>query len=353
MARTSGNRRPRIPVVHPVETPYRLVGRGFVVGVVAVLVLIVAPVVWLAVLLEPLNHRCNPPDDRTAGAGRVAGDLGVATARLSGVVAAEADYSPGDCDVLSIAVTVDADADPDQVAAAVAFVDAGLDVPPLRAVDDVVVSVEDDGPEHSPGGGRPSLTVADESRATDAVATVARAWAQLKGRYRGVDVDVDFYRDSFRVQLPQPADSTAVRGAFDAMRGLGITERESASRSLFWDVGVTGPGPIDHDPDINYGMRGDLSSAEGLAAFEAVAAWSTALGPEIAPATESVWSSSREGDDASRITVSATVDVDALGRTVDEVADDLAARLAGSGASYRVQIAAGTAPPRSARRVSG
>jgi hypothetical protein len=184
------------------------------------------------------------------------------------------------------------------------------------------------------------------------VAALARAWAQLKGHYRDVDVDVDFYRDSFRVQLPHTADSTAVRGAFDAMHGLGLTERESASRGLFWNVGVTGPGPIHHEPDVDYGMRGDLSS-EGFAAFEAVAAWSTALGPEVVAATESVWSSSREGDDASGLTVSATVDVDTLGRTVDEVADDLAARLAGSGASYRVQIAASAAPPRSARRVSG
>jgi hypothetical protein len=329
-------------------------GRGDVAAVVVVLALVVASWIWFVAYVEPLSHRCNPPDDRTAGADRVTGDLGAAASRLPGVVAAEADYSPGDCDVVSVALTVDADAFPGQVAAAVAFVHARPDAPPLRWVDDVVVSVKDDGPEHSPGRGGPTLTLSDEFRATDAVATLARAWARLKGHYRGVDVDVDFYRDSFRVQLPRSADSTAVRDAFEVMRGLGLTERESASRSLFWDVGVAGPGPIHHDPDINYGTRrGDLPSTEGLAAIEAVAAWSTALGPEIVLVTDTVWSGAQEGDEAPGLTVSATVDVDTLGRTVDEVADDLAARLAGSGSSYKVQIAASTAPPRSTRRVSG
>jgi hypothetical protein len=264
-----------------VETPDRRLGRGDVVGVVVVLALFVASMAWLAVLLEPLNHRCLPSDVSTAGADRAADDLRVAAARLPGVVAVEAAYTPGDCDRVGVALTVDADADPDLVAAAVAFVAAGLDAPELRA-DHVGVSVEDNGPEHSPGAGRPSLSLTDTSRAPDAVAVVARAWAQLKEHYRSTNVKIDYYYDSVRVQLPRPADSAAVREAFHVLRGLGLTERTSGNQT-FWDVGVAGPGPIHYEPDINYGVRGDLTSAEGIAAIGAVAAWSAALGPGDRP----------------------------------------------------------------------
>jgi hypothetical protein len=94
-------------------------------------------------------------------------------------------------------------------------------------------------------------------------------------------------------------------------------------------------------------------SAEGIAAIGAVAAWSAALGPEIALATKAVWSAPEQGDESPGLTVRATVDVDALGRTVAEVADDLAAQLAGSGAPYQAVVGARDQPPRSAERVSG
>lgn len=326
-------------------------GRGDVVGVVLVVALCVAGLIGLAVRLEPMNHRC-PGGGVPSEVGRVADDLGAAAARLPGVVAAMADYSPGDCDRLRVALTVDANADPDQVAAAVAFVAAGLGAPELRVVSDVRASVEDDGPEHSPAGGRPSLSLFDGSRATHAVAAVARAWAQLKGRYRSTEVEVGHYYDSVRVQLPRRADSAAIREAFEVLRSLGLAESTSGNLT-FWNVGVAGPGPIVTEPDIHYQVRGDLSSPTVLASMEAVAGWSAALGSEIAVVTKAVWSEVREGDEPPGLTVRATVDVDAVGRTVDEVADDLAARLAGAAASYHVKIAASTDPPRSADRVSG
>jgi hypothetical protein len=50
--------------------------------------------------------------------------------------------------------------------------------------------------------------------------------------------------------------------------------------------------------------------------------------------------------------VRAIVDVDTAGRTVDDMGDDLAARLASSAAPYHLVIAASTNPPRSAQRES-
>lgn len=348
--RTAGNRRASVAVVAPVETRDRI-GRANTVGVLVILGLFLAGVIGLSNWLEPLNHRCSPDGAGSPAAERVVDDLGAAASRLPGVVAVEAGYTPGDCDSASVALTVGADADPGRVAAAVAFVAAGLDAPEVRAVHDVAVSVEDDGPEHSPGGGRPSLHLADRARAPDAVAAVVRAWVRLKGHYRATSVEIGHYSDSIRVQLPRPSDAVAVREAFDVLRGLGLTG-SAGGNLIFWEVGVAGPGPIRHEPDTGYGVRGDLT-AEGLTAIEAAAGWSADLGPEIASVTKAHWSAPERGDAPVVLTVRATVDVDAVGRTVDDVADDLAARLAASGAPHQVVVAARDDPPRSAERGAG
>lgn len=313
----------------------RLVGWGTAVGVLMV-VLFVAGLAgfswWYSAALG-----CPIGDARAAARDRAADDLEVAVAHLPGVVAVEADFVVGPCyryDSLTVDLTVAADADPEQVAAAVALVAAGLDGPEPHPSGTARALVHDDGPEPKPGDDGPSLHLRDGTG--DRAAVLARAWAQLKGRYRSTHVGVDYHNESIRVRLPSTSGPEVVREAFDMLRGLGLTEAADRNE-LKWAVVVAGPEGLGAATEASYLVVGELPPADGLAAIEAVAGWSTALGPEVVVESTAVWST-QDGEESPGLTVAAQVDVDAAGRTVDEMADDLAGRLAGSGAAYRVEI---------------
>jgi hypothetical protein len=283
---------------------------------------------------------CPVGDARKAAHDRAADDLEVAAAHLPGVVAVEADFVAGPCywyDSMTVDLTVEADADPEQVAAAVALVAAGLDGPGLRPSGTARASVHDDGPEHNPGGDRPSLHLQDRA-AGDRAAALARAWAQLKGRYRSTHVGVGYRNASIRVQLPGTSGPAVVYEAFDMLRGLGLTEGTNTSE-MTWEVVVAAPERVGAAPRTSYSVVGELPPADGLAAIEAVAGWSAALGPEVALESKAVWSK-QEGEESPGLTVAAYVDVDAAGRTVEVMADDLVARLAGFGVPYHVEVVA-------------
>jgi hypothetical protein len=278
---------------------------------------------------------CPVGDGGRTGPDRAAKNLEEAVAHLPGVVAAEADFTLGACtwyDSLTVDLTVRADADPEQVAAAVALVAAGMRSPELNPSAVTTAHVHDDVPEQHPGAG-PSLRLQEGD--PDRAAAAARAWAQLKGRYRGAHVAVEYGRESIGVRLPGSPDPAAVREAFDVLRGLGLTE--GADAQLRWYVVVAGQERADSLRERSYFVEGDLPPAEGLAAIEAVAAWSAALGSEVVHRSKAVWSH-HEGDESPGLEVGADVDIRTAGRTADELADDLAGRLAGSGAPYRVGV---------------
>jgi hypothetical protein len=278
---------------------------------------------------------CPGYSSRRTGPDRAAKNLEEAVAHLPGVAAVEAEFTLGACtwyDSLTVDLTVRADADPEQVAAAVALVAAGMRPPELNPSGLTTAHVHDDVPEQHPGAG-PSLRLQEGD--PDRAAAVARAWAQLKGRYRGAHVAVEHGRESIGVQLPGRPDPAAVREAFDVLRGLGLTE--GADAQLRWYVVVAGQERADSLRERSYFVEGNLPPAEGLAAIEAVAAWSAALGPEVVHRSKAVWSH-HEGDESPGLEVGADVDIRTAGRTADELADDLAGRLAGSGAPYRVGV---------------
>jgi hypothetical protein len=278
---------------------------------------------------------CPGYTSRRIGPDRAAKDLEEAVAQMPGVAAVEAEFTLGGCtwyDSLAVDLTVRADADPEQVAAAVAQVAAGMR-PPETNPSGTRARVHDDVPEQHPGAG-PLLIL--QKGDPDRAAAVARAWAQLKGRYRGVHVAVEHGRESIGVQLPGSPDPAAVREAFDVLRGLGLTE--GADAQLRWYVVVAGQERASRSRERSYFVEeGDLPPAEGLAAIEAVAAWSAALGPEVVHRSKAVWIH-REGDESPGLEVEADVDIRTAGRTADELADELAGRLAGSGVPYRVGV---------------
>jgi hypothetical protein len=107
---------------------------------------------------------------------------------------------------------------------------------------------------------------------------------------------------------------------------------------IYWGVVAAAPGRIGASAENVYSVVNAPLPAEGLAAIEAVADWASAIGPETNLESTAVWSRER-ADKSPALTVRANIDGDTAGRTVDELADDLATRLAGSGAPYQVQVA--------------
>jgi hypothetical protein len=303
---------------------------------ISVTVLLLFGMLVAAVALISAAAGCPLGGDGSGAAKSATLQLERAVGELPGVVATKGDYVSDPCDDRAeLDVTVPRGADPDQVAEVVRVAQAGLRAPEFADVDYVELTVEFDKPVGPPAPADGRFGASGDEAVEDVVAD-ARAWVELQRRYPGASVGDHVQYDWVEIALASPTEAGAIAKAFGLLGELGL---DGAGRySPSWDVGVA-PAPT-HSPEsqgYSYKAWDGLPPPGATAAMESVADWSADLGSEIVLASNVMWRDSPDAG-ARRLEVHVKADVDRAGRTADELADELAARLDAAAVPYELDV---------------